>query len=187
MFVLGGDLMGDLLRLVMSFVRVGMFGFGGGSAVAPLIYKEVVEKYSWLTEEEFIEIVALANTLPGPSMVEMATAVGYKRHKYIGAFLASFAIVFPMMLIFTIVLVGLNEYIPVEILNAVTTPVLATVAAIMFSLSKRFYVSSKKELSFRYFLIISALTFLMIYFLKIHPSIIIITMLIIVSLRGGRK
>lgn len=68
----------DLLRLFYSFAKVGLFGFGGGPSMIPLIQEEVVEVQSWLTREEFLDAFAFGNTLPGPIATKLAGYVGYK-------------------------------------------------------------------------------------------------------------
>lgn len=177
--------MKELLNLLLSFTKVGCFTFGGGSASAPLIHKEAVEKHKWIDESEFLEIVMIANTLPGPSMVEMATAIGYKTKGYLGAVIASIAITLHMMLAFTVFIVFLNRFISSEFLTSVTLPILATIAALMLSLSKRFLKESIKEIKLIYIGLIIAFTFALIYFFNIHPSLIIILMVIIVSFKRG--
>ncbi|MCK4235643.1 MAG: chromate transporter, partial [Candidatus Krumholzibacteria bacterium] len=64
--------------IFFSFLRVGLFGFGGGPALIPLIEKEVVDHYGWLTAEEFIDVLAMANALPGPIATKMALCIGLR-------------------------------------------------------------------------------------------------------------
>jgi len=173
-----------------SFFIVGATGYGGGSALAPLIHREAVEKHDWITDKEFIDIVAIANMLPGPSMVEMASAVGYKKAGVLGATIASFAITLPIMILFTVFLVMLNNYIPIELLNAMTAPVLGTVSALMLTLTKKLYIQSTKEISIPLIILITTISLVLIYFLKVHPSIVISGMILLVfisSFKGGRK
>jgi chromate transporter len=68
----------ELLRLFYSFAKVGLFGFGGGPSMIPLIQEEVVEVQAWLTREEFLDAFAFGNTLPGPIATKLAGYVGYK-------------------------------------------------------------------------------------------------------------
>ncbi|WP_202079126.1 chromate transporter [Caldalkalibacillus salinus] len=65
-------------QLFIGFVKPGLFGFGGGPASIPFIEKEVVENYGWMTHDEFMEALALGNTLPGPITTKIAAIVGYK-------------------------------------------------------------------------------------------------------------
>lgn len=177
--------MKELLKLILSFTKVGCFTFGGGSACAPLIHKEAVEKHKWINEAEFLEIVVIANSLPGPSMVEMATAIGYKIKGYLGAIIASIAITLPMIFVFTLFILFLNNIIPSDVLTSITLPILATIAALMLSLSKRFLKEAIKDIKLISIGLIIAFTFSLIYFLNVHPSLIIVLMILIVSFKRG--
>jgi chromate transporter len=68
----------EILRLFYSFAKVGLFGFGGGPSMIPLIQEEVVEVQGWLTREEFLDAYAFGNALPGPIATKLAGYVGYK-------------------------------------------------------------------------------------------------------------
>lgn len=78
-------MLGESLKLFWSFLKIGLFGFGGGQAMIPLIQEEVVELNAWLTREEFLDLFALGNTLPGPISTKMAASVGYKVAGVLGA------------------------------------------------------------------------------------------------------
>jgi chromate transporter len=65
-------------QLFLAFGRANFFGFGGGPAVIPLIQREVVNNYKWLSTEEFTDVLAMGNALPGPIATKMAAYVGYK-------------------------------------------------------------------------------------------------------------
>lgn len=175
--------------LFKSFFLIGATGYGGGSALAPLVHREAVEKHNWVTEEEFIDIVAIANMLPGPSMVEMASAVGYKKAGVLGATVASFAITLPIMIVFTVFMVLLNRYIPAELLNAITAPVLGTVSALMLTMMKKLYIQSAKQITIPLILLITVFSGGLIYFFKIHPSLVITAMIVLVfiSSLGGKN
>jgi len=64
------------LHIFLAFFRVGMLGYGGGPASIPLVHKEVVDKYKWMNEDDFSDVLALANTLPGPIATKMAGYIG---------------------------------------------------------------------------------------------------------------
>ena len=65
------------LYLFWSFLKIGMFGFGGGYAMLSLIQHEVVDKYGWLTPKQFTDLVAVSQMTPGPIGINSATYVGY--------------------------------------------------------------------------------------------------------------
>ena len=66
------------ISLVSAFFKIGLFGFGGGYAMLPLIQQEVVETNEWITINEFTDIVAISQTTPGPISFNSATYIGYK-------------------------------------------------------------------------------------------------------------
>ncbi|MEX2541266.1 MAG: chromate transporter [Trueperaceae bacterium] len=68
----------EFLRLFYAFAKVGLFGFGGGPSMIPLMQEEVVEVQAWLSREEFLDAFAFGNTLPGPITTKIAGYVGYK-------------------------------------------------------------------------------------------------------------
>ncbi len=176
-----------MISLILTFMKIGCLGFGGGSAVAPLIHKEIVEKKKWITEEDFVNFVALANSLPGPSMVEMAAAIGYKTKGYLGAILSGIVIILPSVLMFIFFLSFLEKYISAETLEKLTTPVLATVAALMVSISKKFFLSSIKEIQIINVILITLISFSSIYFLNVHPSLVIVSMILLVAISRIRR
>jgi len=87
------------LQLFLSFFKIGLFGFGGGLAILSLIQMEV-EKYGWMSQQEFVDIVAVSQVTPGPIGINCATYVGYTATGSVwGSLLATFAIVLPSLII----------------------------------------------------------------------------------------
>ena len=86
------------LQLFLSFFKIGLFGFGGGLAILSLIQMEV-EQYGWMTQQEFVDIVAVSQVTPGPIGINCATYVGYTVGGIWGSVLATFAIVLPSLII----------------------------------------------------------------------------------------
>ena len=70
----------------LIFTRIGLFTIGGGYAMIPLIEGEVVERRKWITKEDFLDLIALAQTVPGIFAVNIAIFIGYKLRKFCGAF-----------------------------------------------------------------------------------------------------
>jgi chromate transporter len=90
-----------LFRLFITFFKIGLFSFGGGFAMIPLIQREVIEKNKWLKKEDFLDMLVLAQSAPGPIAVNTAVFVGYKIRGIWGALSALLGIVIPS---FTIIL-----------------------------------------------------------------------------------
>jgi chromate transporter len=88
-----------LLPLFLTFLKIGAFTFGGGYAMIPLIQKEAVEKRHWIRDEDILDIVAIAESTPGPIAINSATFVGYKVAGFAGSFAATVGVVLPSFLI----------------------------------------------------------------------------------------
>lgn len=82
-------------ELFFTFLKIGAFTFGGGYAMIPLIHKEAVENYHWVDDEEILDILAIAESTPGPLAVNSATFIGYKIGGFWGSFLATFGVILP--------------------------------------------------------------------------------------------
>ncbi|HAK05288.1 MAG TPA: chromate transporter, partial [Firmicutes bacterium] len=79
----------SLIKLLLTFLKIGAFTFGGGYAMIPLIQRIVVEQEHWLTYEEMLEIIIIAESTPGPVSLNVATFVGFKRRGVLGSLFAS--------------------------------------------------------------------------------------------------
>ena len=86
------------LQLFLSFFKIGLFGFGGGLAILSLIEMEV-ESNGWMSQQEFVDIVAVSQVTPGPIGINCATYVGYTTAGFWGSVLSTFAIVLPSLII----------------------------------------------------------------------------------------
>ena len=95
------------LELFLGFLQVGCFSFGGAYAAIPLI-RDVVIAYGWLDDEALSYMIAISESTPGPIMVNLATYVGSSQGGLLGAFLATFAVIFPAFVIILLVLVILK-------------------------------------------------------------------------------
>lgn len=99
----------SLLKLFLVFFRIGMFGFGGGYAMLPLIY-QASEKYGYLSSAEFSELVAFSQVTPGPIAVNAATYLGYQSAGLTGAIVATSGVVMPSFLLLVVVFKLFQKY-----------------------------------------------------------------------------
>ena len=99
-----------LLDLFCTFFRIGLFTFGGGYAMLPLLQRDIVEKKKWATEEELLDYFAVGQCTPGIIAVNTATFVGYKEKKLPGAIFATLGIVAPSLVIITIIAALLSNF-----------------------------------------------------------------------------
>src|SRR5699024_9078016 len=99
-----------LLKLFLSFFKIGAFTFGGGYAMIPLIQKEVITNQQWLTTREFIDIIAVAEMTPGPIAINSATFLGYKVSGVFGSVVATLGVVLPSFIVIGIIFYFLSKF-----------------------------------------------------------------------------
>lgn len=99
-----------LLDLFCAFFRIGLFTFGGGYAMLPLLQREIVEKKKWATEEEMLDYFAVGQCTPGVIAVNTATFVGFKEKKLSGAIFATLGVVSPSLVIITVIAALLSNF-----------------------------------------------------------------------------
>ena len=92
-------------QLFCSFFRIGAFTFGGGYAMIPLIHREAVENHSWVDDQQILDIIAIAESTPGPIAINSATFIGYKVAGVAGSACATLGVVLPSFIIISIIAV----------------------------------------------------------------------------------
>ena len=98
-----------LAKLFIAFFKIGLFGFGGGLAIIQLIYDSIKE-FANISQEEFANIVAIAQVTPGPVAVNSATYVGYEVGGYLGSAIATLGVATPAFIIISLVAKAVNRY-----------------------------------------------------------------------------
>ena len=92
-----------LIDLYVAWFKMGLFTFGGGYAMLPMIQKEVIEKHHWATEDEIMDYYAIGQCTPGVIAVNTATFVGYYQKGVIGGIVATLGVVSPSFIIITLI------------------------------------------------------------------------------------
>jgi len=101
-----------MLAMFLTFVKVGLFSFGGGYAILAMIQQEVVTRHGWLTPGEFTDIVAISQMTPGPIAINAATFIGFRRYGIPGSLICTFGVILPslvLMLILTLTYLKLRN------------------------------------------------------------------------------
>ena len=88
-----------LFELFLTFFKIGLFTFGGGYAMLSLLEEEFIIKKKWLEEDEFFDMVGIAESTPGPIAINMATYIGYKTNKFWGSLFATLGVCLPSLII----------------------------------------------------------------------------------------
>lgn len=160
-----------LWQLFATFFKIGAFTFGGGYAMIPLIQREVSEKRKWITDEEILEVVAIAESTPGPIAVNSATFVGYKVCGFWGSFACTLGVVLPSFLII-LAISGILEI--VKDFKAVKYAFMGiragVLALIIKALIKMYKACPKGLVSY----IVMALSFILAAIIKIDVIIVVI-------------
>ena len=128
-------------QVFASFFKIGAFTFGGGYAMIPLIQKEAVEKRKWVTDEDILDIIAIAESTPGPIAINSATFVGYKAAGVFGSVCATLGVVLPsfvLILLLSYVLQQFQEFkVVVYAFNGIRAGVLALLVKALWTMYKK--------------------------------------------------
>lgn len=108
---------GSAAQLFVSFLKIGAFTFGGGYAMIPLIQKETVETKKWISDNDILDIVAVAESTPGPIAINSATFVGYKVAGFWGAVCATFGVVLPSFVIISLISLVLRQFESIRVVQ----------------------------------------------------------------------
>ena len=103
------------LDLMLTFMRIGFFTFGGGGAMIPLIEEACVNKKGWITADEMVMIAAVAESTPGPISINCATYVGYRQAGFSGALWATFGMVLPSFLVIYLISMFLENFLEITV------------------------------------------------------------------------
>lgn len=166
-----------LIEILLIFIKIGTFTIGGGYAMIPLIEKEVVDKKKWIDRDDFVDMLALAQSSPGPIAVNVSVFVGYKVAGIPGsifAVLGAILTAFLILLVVAMYFIGIKDNAVVErIFKGIRPAVVALIAAPVIRMSKNAKINRKTI-----FILIATVIF--VGFLKISPIYVII-----ISALGG--
>jgi len=114
-----------------TFFKIGLFTIGGGYAMIPLIEAEVVDKKQWLSKEEFLDIMAVAQSCPGVFAINMSTFIGYKLRKTKGAIFTSLGTAMPSFLIILLIAMFFHQFDDNRIVQAIFRGIRPAVVALI--------------------------------------------------------
>jgi chromate transporter len=156
--------------LFWAFFRVGLFGFGGGYAMIPLIQREIVELRGWLDITEFADLVAIAEMTPGPIAVNAATFIGYQQMGIVGAVSATAGVIMPALLIMLVLSYVFTRYSCVPMLHngllGVRPAVVALIITAALAMSRPMIASTKD-------VFVLAVVLFGLFKTKTHPIILL--------------
>ncbi|WP_129138922.1 chromate transporter [Modicisalibacter coralii] len=173
-------------QLFLAFLRVGLFGFGGGPSMIPLVHQEVVKRHAWLDDDAFADVLAIGNTLPGPIATKMAGYIGYRVGGALGAVNAVIAVIAPVV-VAMIALLGLYaRHGDQRWVQGMGQGVVPVVMVMMAKLTLDFFNKARAGLGWLLTVIMGAVAGGLIYGLGVHPGLVIGALLVAALLRPER-
>ena len=163
--------MKNLFEMFITFFKIGAFTLGGGYAMLPIIQKEVVEKKKWIDETEFLDMVAVSQSAPGPLAVNISAFVGHKMSGIAGLVVSTLGAILPSFIIIILVasvFLGIEDNPIVQrVFKGIRPAVVALIAVPVISMGKTAKVNKKN-------IIIPILAAVLVAIFKITPIYIIL-------------
>ncbi|TMN21372.1 chromate transporter [Lentibacillus cibarius] len=160
-------------HIFLAFFIPGILGYGGGPASIPLVENEVVRRYGWMSVQEFSEMLALANSLPGPIATKLAGYIGYEQGGILGSVIGVFAAVAPSLILMIVLLGVLYKYKDSPKVQRLTLYVRPVIAILLGVMAWRFFHTSIEGIGVWQMLLITISSFLLIERMRVHPAIVI--------------
>ena len=126
-----------LIELFISFMRIGGFTFGGGYAMLPLIQKEIVERRGWASDEEVLDYFTIGQITPGVIAVNTATFIGYKKAGILGGMVATLGVIFPSIVIISIIAAVLTNFAELPVVNGIRACVCVLILIAVYNMGKK--------------------------------------------------
>ena len=134
-----------ILTLFLCFFKIGAFTFGGGYAMLSLLENEFVEKKGWLTKEEFLDMIAIAESTPGPVAINSATFIGHKTAGVLGSTFATLGVVLPSFIIIYVISLFLDAFLELTIVANAFRGIQACVVYLIGSTGLKLFRQMEKK------------------------------------------
>ena len=160
-----------LLPLFTAFAKVGIMTFGGGYAMIPMLEREIVEKHGWASSEELMDYYAVGQCPPGVIAVNTATFIGHKLYGAVGGITATLGVVFPSLVIITLIAGILTSFAELPAVQSAFAAVRVCVCVLIFNAVVKLW---KKAVPDKGALCLFALVFLLSVFLDLSPVVYVL-------------
>lgn len=160
-------------HIFLAFLISNLLGYGGGPSTIPLIEFEVVNRYAWLSDGQFAEVLALGNALPSPIATKMAGYIGFEQGGVLGSIIAVLATVVPsiiLMIALTNILYKHKDSPKVKLLTMLVRP---TIAVLLGLLTYKFFSRSYVQAGWMHTGFLAVASYVLIQKLKVHPALVI--------------
>ena len=159
------------LDLFLTFMKIGAFTIGGGYAMIPLIQREIVEEKKWIGENDLLDMIAIAESTPGPIAINSATFVGHQVGGFWGAFCATLGVILPSFVIITAISYVLKQF---ESLRAVKYAFMGIRAGVLALILKAFWNMARQIPRKAVSCCIAAAAFVLAALVKLNVLLVIV-------------
>lgn len=163
--------MRELIDLFVAFAKVGVMTFGGGYAMIPILEREIVDKRNWASSEEMMDYYAVGQCTPGVIAVNTATFIGQKRRGTLGGVIATLGVVFPSLVIITLIAGILTSFADIPAVKQAFAGIRVCVCVLIFNAVTKLW---KKSVTDKATLALCLLVFVLSVFLDISPAVFVI-------------
>ena len=132
------------ITLFLTMLKIGLFTFGGGYAMIALLENEFVEKKKYIDKDEFLDMVAIAESTPGPIAINAATYLGYKQLRFLGSLLATVAICIPSFIIIFVISLFFDAFLSFTLVEYAFRGIQVCVIYLIFSAGLKMFKQMKK-------------------------------------------
>ena len=132
-------------QLFLSMLKIGFFTFGGGYAMINLLDNEFVERKRWISEDEFMNLVTIAESTPGPIAINCATFIGYKRAGFFGSVAATVGMCIPSLTIIYLISLFFNQFLAIPWVESAFRGIQVCVVFLIFSAGLKMLKKMKKS------------------------------------------
>lgn len=172
-----------LIKLFLTFLKIGTFSFGGGYAMIPFIQREIISNHGWISSSEFMDIIGISQMTPGPIAINSATFVGYKVAGVLGSVFATLGVVLMSFILVTIASKTMNKFKESKVLKgalmAMRPVLIALIIQAFYDLALEAYVDIKA-------IIITLVICVLLFKKKINPILSIIVAAVLgIVIYGG--
>lgn len=165
-------------QLFAGMFRAGMLGFGGGPSSIPLVYKEAVERYNWLTPDEYADILAIGNALPGPILTKLAGYIGYRQGGWLGLCAALAAVTMPTVIIMITLIGAFFSFRGSAAFQGMLAAVSPIVGVMLLQLTYSFVKQSAAGVGWKLTALLGAVSLIVYQVIGAHPAVLIAALLV---------
>ncbi|MUT66589.1 chromate transporter [Paenibacillus sp. NEAU-GSW1] len=164
-------------QLSWAMLKTGILGFGGGPSVIPLIRYEAVTRCRWINDDDFAEILALANALPGPIATKMAAYLGYRKQGWLGAVVAVLSHIMPSAVAMIALLSAVDALKGSAAVQGMIAAVIPVIAVMLGVMAYEFASRAVKGLGVAFGIVMFAVAFLLLQIVNVQDAVVIVSFL----------